>query len=128
MKKILIVLALIVGFTFIGCDTSTNSGTNPGDGGGAVARADLVGTWHKNGNGYPRLTLNANDSWSGYYSIFVGTAMTSTWSVSGSTLKLGFTDGEHTYTIALSEDKKTLIVSSIKAVVPLLSIGNYVKQ
>jgi hypothetical protein len=121
-----VALAAIVGFTFIGCNTSTNP-----EEGAAVAKEDLVGTWHKSGATYPRLTLKADDSWSGEFDSSLGAGGTSTWSVSGSKLTLNHDDGEdpEIHTVALSEDKKTLTVSSTSGtLIPVFTNGTYVKQ
>jgi hypothetical protein len=124
-KLVLILVVLLAfGIVLIGCDTGTNGGNNNG-GGPAVAKEDLVGEWRMSG-GYPRLTLNADDSWSYEYSEILGSNMTTTWSVSGSKLTLRYSDGDERGTVALSGDKRTLTVSNKTG--HTLSNGAYTKQ
>jgi hypothetical protein len=97
---------LIFGIGLIGCDSSGGGG----DGGPAVAKADLVGHWIMNANS--TLTLNNDNTWSCQWDAIYGSYNETTWSVSGSTLTVAYTDYSATCTVALSADKQALTVSN----------------
>jgi hypothetical protein len=122
-------ILLFFGILLVGCDTGTGGNKNGGN--VDIAKEDLVGVWHRT-SGYPRLTLNADASWSSELWSIVSFSDPTTWSVSGSTLTLKYLDNEEdsgtdqeNFTVALSDDKQTLTVANTLSA---LIKGTYIRQ
>jgi hypothetical protein len=123
MKNILKILGIIalvavIGFTMAACGDGGDNGGG-GGGGGNVAWADLVGEWSfTSGSNSAYLQVNPvqNATIGGVINASYnvdGSMGGGTWiqcSISGTTLKID--NGEKTFTISLSSDKKTLTLSN----------------